>query len=307
MKAVFRLPAISLCCLIWILVNGCVSTQGDKTASSSPPAPYQGPLIDAHAHYTPGAITVGGLVKLLDRAGVDRVALMADPDVLIQAVKKYKRRIIPFLSPYTYYKISGKKQMTPDTFAMAAQEIGTGFYKGFGEHLLRLHPIKFAPGGVHVSPAHPVMLKVYDMAAQHGIPVTVHVDAPHHAELSQALAYNREAKIIWAHCGYADHSLIRQLFEGHPNLYGDLSVIADKTKGHHRKITTSRGILLPEWKTLFEMYSKRLMIGSDMGAKRQRYQQTGMIMKAYRKLLGQLSGPAAEDIAYRTISSLVDG
>jgi hypothetical protein len=305
MRTIIHLAALWLSCLIWIWVAGCVGHQGGKTASVQPDS-YKGPLIDAHAHYTPGAVTIDGVIKLLDRSGVDRIALMAEPEVLSRAVEKYPDRIIPFLSPYVYYKMAGEKQMTQQTLELAAREISTGSYRGFGEHLLRLHPIHFAPDGVHVSPAHPVMLKVYDLAARNAVPVTVHVDAPYHEELSQAAAHNRKTQIIWAHCGYGDHPLIRRMFETHPNLYGDLSVIADATKSRHREITDSRGVLLPEWKSLFEDYSNRLMVGSDMGAKKQRYQKTVQIMNAFRKILGQLSDPAAENIGYRTIASLVD-
>ncbi len=303
MKRLNLLQGLFFFVAIWLF--GCVSTQTSQNVSPAV-SPYQGPLIDAHAHFTPGVITVDGLMTILDQAKVDRIVLLADPVTLKDAKKRYGSRIIPFLSPYVYYKEANKKQMTQSSLISAQGELETGFYSGFGEHLLRLHPIKFAPSGVHVPPDDPVMLKIYDMAATYHFAVTVHVDAPYHKELSSALSHNRQAKIIWAHCGYADHGLIRSMLDEHPNLYADLSVIADKTKKRHRKITTSDGLLLPEWKTLFEDYSKRLMIGSDMGAQKKRYQQTARIMNSFRNILGQLSEESARDIGYRTISGIVD-
>lgn len=211
-----------------------------------------------------------GLMSLMEKSGVDRIVLFADPRYLKAGMAKYSDRLIPFLSPYGYYKIAGQKQITPETLDIAEKELKTGFYRGFGEHLLRLHPVKFAPDGVNVPPDNPVMLNVYDMAASSGLPVNLHCDAPYHKELENALSHNRRAVIIWAHCGYGDPDLIARMFDDHPNLYGDLSVLADKTKKRHRHVTTSGGILKQEWKNLFETYSDRLMVGSDVGADRSR-------------------------------------
>ena len=134
----------------------------------------------------------------------------------------------------------------------------SGFFKGYGEVLLRLHPLKgVAPNGVNVPVNDPVMLKLYNMAADYNLPVNVHVDSRYSKELEKALHYNRKTIIIWAHCGYANHALIRAMFEKHPNLFGDLSILADPYKKYARTLTDFKGFLKPEWKKLFEDFSDR--------------------------------------------------
>ena len=185
---------------------------------------------------------------------------------------------------------------------------GEGLYQG---RIIDSHAhysagrIDIAPDGVNIPADDPVMLQIYDSAAEHGLPVNLHVDAPYSKELGKALGHNRKTKIIWAHCGYADASLIRSMFEKHPNLFADISVLADPYKKHSVDMTGSDGTLKQEWKNLFEDFSHRLMLGSDMGKSKDRYMMTPKIMRHYRRLLFQLSQESAEDIAYKTILGLI--
>lgn len=267
---------------------------------------YTGKFIDAHAHFIKKILSIDELIPLMDKSGIDTIVLFINPGDLGDALEQYPDRIIPFLSPYKYYKMERKKELTLHTISLADKELSRGIYKGFGEILLRLHKIKFAPEGINVPVDSPNMLKVYDIAAKNNTPVNLHIDNEYSDELERALEYNRKTKIIWAHCGYSNHDKIKRMLDKHPNLYGDLSILADPTKGHSRTITDYDGNLLPEWKKLFENYSNRLMFGSDMGMNRSRYDQTPEIIRHYRKLLYQLEPDAAQNLAYRTILSLLE-
>ena len=289
--------------VLLILSKGCLSRSIEGQGGEGL---YQGRIIDSHAHFSAGRIDIDWLISILDRAQVSQVVLFAGKKDLQAAYQKYPDRIIPFLSPYGIYRRSGQMKIPQRSLPEIKKSLGSGFFRGYGEVLLRLHPLKFiAPDGVNIPADDPVMLKIYDSAAEHGLPVNLHVDAPYSKELGKALGHNRKTKIIWAHCGYADASLIRSMFEKHPNLFADISVLADPYKKHSVDMTGSDGTLKQEWKNLFEDFSHRLMLGSDMGKSKDRYMMTPKIMRHYRRLLFQLSQESAEDIAYKTILGLI--
>jgi hypothetical protein len=73
-----------------------------------------------------------------------------------------------------------------------------------------------------------------------------------------------------------------------------------------RSHETFGGVLKDEWKALLEDHSHRLMFGTDMNFKLQRYKKTPTVTKHYRKLLGQLSVNAAENIAFRTLTRILE-
>lgn len=292
--------------LIFIFSTDKLISHSASADTNSDNSLYTGKFVDAHAHYISKILSFDQVIKIMDKAGIDQIVLFVNPGELENNIEKYPNRIIPFLSPYKYYKMTGEKKLIPRTISLADKELSKGRFKGFGEILLRLHKIKFAPDGIHVPADSPDMLKVYDIAAKYNIPVNLHIDNEYSSELENALAHNRNTKIIWAHCGYSSHEKIRKLFSKHPNLYGDLSILADPTKGRSRMITDDDNILLPEWKKIFEDYSHRLMFGSDMGMSISRYNQTPEIINHYRKLLYQLKPEAAENLAYKTILSIVN-
>lgn len=290
--------------IIWLIfLAGCASLPKEEKTKIGL---YEGKIIDAHAHYSAKKIHIDEIMSILDRTQVSQIVLFAGEKDLQAAVEKYPTRIIPFLSPYGIYRENREMKIPGSALVSIQASLGSGFFKGYGEVLLRLHPLKgIAPNGVNVPVDDPVMLKLYDIAADYKLPVNVHVDAHYSKELEKALHYNRKAIIIWAHCGYADPALIRSMFAKHPNLFGDLSVLADPYKKHALTLTDSKGFLKPEWKKLFEDFSDRLMLGSDMGKEKSRFMITPKIIRHYRKMLFQVSPEAANNIGHKTVSRIL--
>ena len=268
---------------------------------------YQGKIIDSHAHYSHTRIKIDEIIALLDEANVSQVVLFGDEKQLRKAKEKYPDRIIPFLSPYGIYRKIGRVKIPEKSLPSIETSLKSGFFKGYGEVLVRIHRLKpIAPKGVNIPVNSKTMLKLFDMVAANNIPINVHVDNGYAHELEKALKHNRKAAIIWAHCGYSNHDVIRRMFENNHNLYADLSVLADPTKKRHRVITNSNGSLKPEWKALFEDFSNRLMLGSDMAKDKRRYGMTPKIILHYRKLLSQLKLESADNIAHKTIRNLLE-
>lgn len=174
-------------------------------------------------------------------------------------------------------------------FEKKALEILSKGAVGFGEMTAEhfsmnpRHPYESAP------PDHPLFLLLADMAARYDVPVDIHMEAvpremplpqierlssprnpdvlrPNIAAFERLLAYNREAKIIWAHAGWCNTgrrttALMDELLGRHPNLYMSIKMGRDSFP-ENRPLNRDREIK-PEWLNLLRRYPDRFLMGSD--------------------------------------------
>ena len=155
-----------------------------------------------------------------------------------------------------------------------------GFGEMAAEHFAGGTPYQFAP------PDHPLFLLLADIAAQHDVPIDLHMEAVPRAmplppnlnsppnppqlhenisALERLLEHNRRAKIIWAHLGsdgtgYRTPDLCRRLLQKHSNLYMEIKE-DPKALGQNFLMTGDK--IKPEWLKLFEDFPDRFIIGSD--------------------------------------------
>lgn len=185
-------------------------------------------------------------------------------------------------------------------FARTAREIVESGARGFGEiaslHLSAMpgHPFEFVPAD------HPLLLLLADIAAEHGLPIDLHMDASDGptrlpetysraqnpaelpdtvAPLKRLLAHNPRAAIVWAHggsdpVGGQGPALLSQLMDLHENLFVSLRLLPDRPPGqrggganlgheHGNRVFTVAGIV-PEWLTLLRRHPDRFVIGTDV-------------------------------------------
>lgn len=168
--------------------------------------------------------------------------------------------------------------------ARAEQIIALGA-SGFGEiateHFPTSTPYESVP------PDHPLMLILADVAAEHDVPISMHMEAlPESiaapADLSlpvtrlpadipgleRLLAHDRRAKIVWAHMGwdltgYRTPALARRLFEAHSNLYMELKVDPVTVGKNSPLADGGSGTIKPEWLELIADFPDRFVIGTD--------------------------------------------
>lgn len=145
------------------------------------------------------------------------------------------------------------------------------------------HPYESAP------PDHPLFLLLADIAARYDVPMDIHMEAvprempmpqierlssprnpdvlrPNIAAFERLLAYNRKAKIIWAHAGWCNTgrrttALMDELLGRHPNLYMSIKIGRDSFP-ENRPLNRYREIK-PEWLNLLRRYPDRFLMGSD--------------------------------------------
>lgn len=161
---------------------------------------------------------------------------------------------------------------------------------GFGE-LTALH---FSFNSTHpfemVRPDHPLFLLLADIAARHGVPIDLHIEAvvedmavpdqirdrsannpariPENIRsFERLLNHNRKAAVIWEHAGwdntgYRSVQLMRRLLNDHPNLFLGLKMSPLSVFKENDPIQRGAG-LRPEWRALIADYPDRFLLGSD--------------------------------------------
>jgi hypothetical protein len=171
-------------------------------------------------------------------------------------------------------------------FSEEAEAILRAGAVGFGE--IAAHHLSLAPAHPYESvPAdHPLLLRLADIAARHDVPIDLHFDpviermtrpdwapetnpadlAPNFAAFERLLAYNRGARIVWAHAG-SDNlgqwtpELSHRMLATHPNLFMSLRLAPAHAPQNHPLTIT--GELKPGWRQLLTDFPDRFVIGGD--------------------------------------------
>ncbi len=260
-------------------------------------ADYAGPLIDAHSHL-PNATAIGAYLSAMKRQGISRVLLLGvggvqkdDPAWLAAAAKKHPDRVL-----------LGLPLPDPTADGAAAHldaELQGGRYRAVGEvHLRQLSRT------IDRDPENAAFGRVLEIVAKRRVPIVIHFElgGDPAAALGRALDRHPNATVVLAHAGGGPPARVEALLAGHSNLVVDLS-------GMHFQRTpalaSETGPLDPEWKALIEKMPDRFLMGIDVWSAR--LFEPGMLdrlMKWTRRVLGQLSPAAAEQVAYRNASRL---
>ena len=275
-----------------------------KPAANAEPIPALTPYVEEHSHFDPtdpdGAVR--SALVALGRQNAAMIFLQMPPDtfdhpgnfdaeILLPAAKKYPGKFAVLGGGGTLNAMIIQSVATGDVspamqkrFKERAEVLlGEGVI-GFGEmaaeHFDGTTPYQHAP------PDHPLYFLLADIAAEHGVPIDLHMEAvpqdmplpaglksrPNlpmlHANIAafeRLLAHNPRAKIIWAHAGadgtgYRTPELCRRLLLAHANLYMEIKT---DPQAPGMNYPLADGKIKPEWFKLFTDFSDRFMMGSD--------------------------------------------
>ncbi len=318
-------------------------------------------LIDTHDHLSgilgrsgrsdyPGAARAA--LEVMDRLDIRRTLIMPPPqppgfanlytmEDLLGAARGHAGRFSVLggggsLNVMIQEAVSGgtsaklRREFEKRALAILAQG-AVGFGEMTAEHLSLNpeHPYVSAP------PDHPLFLLLADLAAAHGVPIDLHMEAvseplrlpsrfsspPNPATLApnipafeRLLAHNREARIIWVHAGWDNTghrtaALSTALLQRHPNLYMSLRIVSppEGRPAHEPSLTENRpvddhGKIKPEWLELLSAFPDRFLLGSDEfflspEIRRQRHPSTGSA-EATTGLLSQLPPDLAGKVGH---------
>lgn len=215
---------------------------------------------------------------------------------------------------------------TTQSFVALAREIAEAGAAGFGELAVE----HFSSGGhqpYESSPAdHPLFLALADVAAQYGMPVTLHMEAvpgampfpadglsggggalsPNPARLKENISglerlldHNPAARIVWLHSGWdltgeRTVSLMRRLLGRHRNLF--MTVKSD----HHGKHPTAPFLpgfkIKPAWLKMLHAFPDRFAVGSD-----QFFNEPPERLERARKLIDALPPDLAQLVGRKNV------
>jgi hypothetical protein len=266
--------------------------------------PYDGPLVDAHAHLKDGiGPDVAGLLALHDRVGIQGAFLFGEPWSLATAARDLAPgRIVPFLAEgYANALHPDSSYVHPEGLE---QVFASGVVRGLGEIICRHSAFQLgALGGFYRAPAndvpadHPSLVEAYRRAGAYGGVVTIHQEWWFADELERAVRAAPDTRFIWAHAGHGGPDVAHRLLSRNPNLHADLSARSPWI-GPGTVLTRPDGSLDPTWAALLREYPDRLLIGLDLFVDAH-YEAgyAGQMVGYYRGLLGQLEPDVAALLA----------
>lgn len=239
-------------------------------------------IFDAHLHYnwepTP-YYQPDEVLALLKRHRVTGILATSRPNKgthVLMDTKADGLQIVPFIRPYRVRPDIQTWFKDPVIFDLVEEEFKRGYYRGIGEFHLT---------GVAADTA--VVKKTVDFAVAHDLYLHAHADEE---AVEILMRHNPRAKIIWAHTGFGlAPDRVAALLAKYPNLWGELS--------YRSGIVGSGGTLTPEWRSLFERFPDRFLLGSDTWTN-ERWAAYGEIMSGYRGWLAQLPPATAARIAH---------
>ncbi len=287
-----------------LLFAGQPPSSAGQASPAMKPVPALTPYVEAHTHFDekdPQG-TVRAALAGLKRQNAAMIFLLMPPDTfehpghydaetILPEARKYPGKLAVLGGGGSLNAMIMRSAATGDAgpevrkkFRDRAEVLLREGVIGFGEmaaeHFAGGTPYEYAP------PDHPLYLMLADIAAQHGVPFVLHLEAvpqdmplpaglkspPNpprlHANIAafeRLLAHNPHAKIIWAHAGsdntgYRTPALCARLLAAHPNLYMEIKT-DPLAKG--KNYPMENGKIKPDWLALFTKFPDRFIIGTD--------------------------------------------
>ena len=239
-------------------------------------------IFDTHLHYNQEPEPFYSLDKVLElfrRNGIIGILATSRPNNGTHQLMEAKAPglwVVPFIRPYRIRSDIQTWFNDPTIFDLIKSEYERGYYRGIGEF--------------HIygkSAASEWVKKTVDFAVEKNLYLHAHCDEE---ALLILFGHNPKARIIWAHTGFSvAPKRVAELLDQHKDaLWGELS--------YRSGIIEHDGKLTEEWRSLFERYTDRFLLGSDTWIN-ERWFGYDTIFKDYRGWLAQLPVAQARAIA----------
>jgi hypothetical protein len=239
-------------------------------------------IFDAHMHYNwepKPTYQPDEVLALFRKNRVTGILATSRPNkgtnVLMDA-KPEGLWIVPFIRPYRVRADIQTWFGDPLTFDLIEEEFKRGYYRGIGE----FHLYSAQSGNTEI------VKKIVDFAVDKNLYLHAHTGDD---GVEVLMRHNPRAQIIWAHTGFGlSTDRVAALLTKYPKVWGELS--------YRSGIVDGSGKLTPEWRSLFERFPDRFLLGSDTWVP-ERWTSYSETMAGYRAWLGQLPPKIAAQIA----------
>jgi hypothetical protein len=245
------------------------------------------PIFDAHIHYNReawGLYSVDEALELLNQAGVRKAFVSSTPDEgTLMLYERAPDRIVPSLRMYRNSGDAATWTRDASLLPEIDERLQTTIpYRGIGEFHL------FSGQSESVVPRALVAI-----SADRKLILHAHADAIAVEELLRA---RPDITVLWAHAGLTEPpETVQRVLDAHPNVWVELALRTDVAPG---------GRLDPRWRSLFEAYPDRFMIGTDTWIPSQ-WTRLPSLMSEVRTWLRQLPPDLAAAIAYTNAERLL--
>ncbi len=250
------------------------------TSAQDAPTDQDLPVFDAHIHYNReawGLYSVDEALAILDQAGVRKAFVSSTPDEgTLMLYQRAPERIVPSLRMYR----TGGDQVTWTRDRSLLPEIDERLqtdipFRGIGEfHLFTGQAESVVPRAIVA------------IAGDRKLILHAHADA---RALEELLRGGPDVSVLWAHAGMTETpETVQRMLDTHPNVWVELALRSD---------VAPEGRLDPRWRSLFERYPDRFMIGTDTWIPSQ-WTRLPSLMSDVRVWLRQLPPELAQAIAH---------
>jgi hypothetical protein len=245
-------------------------------------------IFDAHLHFNwepKPYYQLDEVLALFKKHRVTGILATSRPNTGTHALMDSKAdglQVVPFIRPYRVRADIGSWFSDPVIFDLVRDEFKRGYYRGIGEFHLS-----------GKSAENEWVKKTVDFAVANHLYLHAHADEE---AVEILMRHNPRAQIIWAHTGFGlANERVSAMLSKYPKLWGELS--------YRSGIVDGAGKLTAEWRSLFERYPDRFLLGSDTWVP-ERWASYGEIMAGYRAWLEQLPPDMAKQIAHGNARAL---
>jgi hypothetical protein len=245
------------------------------------------PLIDAHIHYSQDAwdmLPPKAAIDVLRKAHLKKAMVSSSSDDgTLKLYAEAPDLIVPELRPYR-----------------SRGEIGTWFkddtvIKHIEDRLAKFNYVGIGEFHIYGADADsPVMRRIVELAKANNLVLHAHSDIE---AIERLFAQNPNARILWAHSGFAAPEKVREMLRKYKTLWADLAYRSEPGNG---------GKVDPAWREAFVEFPDRFMVGTDTFTP-ERWYYIEEHAKWARAWLADLPPDLAERIAYRNFEALYAG
>lgn len=243
------------------------------------------PIFDAHVHYSHDAVSYlppAEVVKILRDAGVRKALVSSSDDRGTQLLKAAAPDlIVPALRPYKRRGAISTWMHDPAVIDYLTEKLAQFEYEAIGE---------FHAFGDDIQTE--VIQTMIEMARARNLLLHHHGDRD---ALDQILATWPEARVLWAHSGFAPPDEVADALRTHPKVWADLAYRSDMAVDD---------AVDADWRAVFEEFPDRFMVGTDTFAP-ERWYYVGRHAEFSRKWLADLPDDIARKIAFENAEAML--
>lgn len=244
------------------------------------------PIFDAHIHYSHDAVLQtppDEVARILREAGVRKALVSSsDDDGTQKLLAAAPEIVVPALRPYRRRGAISTWMHDPSVVDYLEERLAKYEYEAIGE---------FHAYGDDILTD--VIQKMIGMARERNLILHHHGDRE---ALDLIFKTWPDARVLWAHSGFAAPEAIADALNAYPRLWSDLAFRSDMA---------SRDVLDPRWEKLFTEFPNRFMVGTDTFAP-ERWYYVGSHAEFSRGWLAGLPDDVARKIAYQNAETMIN-